>query len=200
MNKAFARKLITDPVEQTRNQLCNDVIEGVFWVDWREADVAEQETRIASAATLVRTREGPKPIAAISIGDWVLSHPENSDMSKHRPRPEHEYTYRQVTKALVRDNQPISHVTYSAGGGSTTELRLAPDHLVWTKANGWIPVAQLQAGHILAIGYFGSVPVLEVQHTKETARVHTIEVDEFHTYFAGESGVWIHDATNTQAP
>jgi hypothetical protein len=45
LNKNFARKLIGDPSQQTIKQLLAGV-DGVFWVDWREAD--EDIIRFAS--------------------------------------------------------------------------------------------------------------------------------------------------------
>ena len=38
MNKKFARKLIEHPCDQTPNELFDEVQDGVFWVNWREAD------------------------------------------------------------------------------------------------------------------------------------------------------------------
>ena len=145
------------------------------------------------AGTLVHTNEGLKPIEEIRVADWVMSHPEGSVRENSSRRPEIEYTYRQVTKTFVHDDQPISCLTYTQPGGSTRELRVTPNHPIWSKKRGWIPVEQLTIGHVLAIGYFGNVLVLKVQKTDETARVYNIEVDEFHTYFVGDLGVWVHN-------
>ncbi|MFZ6656550.1 polymorphic toxin-type HINT domain-containing protein [Undibacterium sp. TJN19] len=60
MNKDFARKLISDPNDQIIKQLFQGV-DGVFWVDWREAD----EVIIDLAAKL--------------IGNDELSHEWNND-------------------------------------------------------------------------------------------------------------------------
>lgn len=38
MNKDFARKLIEHPSDETSNELFDEAQDGVFWVDWREAD------------------------------------------------------------------------------------------------------------------------------------------------------------------
>lgn len=38
MNNDFARKLIEHPGDQISHELFDEVQDGVFWVDWREAD------------------------------------------------------------------------------------------------------------------------------------------------------------------
>jgi len=157
-----------------------------------------------AAGTLVHIKEGLKPIEEIRVGDWIMSQPEDSDMLHRRRRQKHEYTYRQVTKTFVHDDQPIVYVTYIQPGADSVKapLRVTPNHLIWAKglvrpsdstASGWIAAGQLKVGHTLAIGYFGNVIVTKVQDTKETARVYNIEVDEFHTYFVEPLGVWVHN-------
>jgi hypothetical protein len=126
-------------------------------------------------------------------------------MSQRRYRPEEEGTYRAVTKTFVHDPQPILEVTYFQPGADSVKapLRVTPDHPIWAKGlsrdgvqitvAGWIPAAQLQFGHTLAIGYFGNVIVGKVRQAGQIARVYDIEVDEFHTYFAEPLGVWVHN-------
>ncbi len=64
---------------------------------------------------------------------------------------------------------------------------------MWSERRGWIPAAQLKVGHVLVIGNFGNVIVTKVQDIDETARAYDIEVHEFHTYFVGKFGVWVHN-------
>ncbi|MCL2021881.1 MAG: Hint domain-containing protein, partial [Betaproteobacteria bacterium] len=61
------------------------------------------------AGTLVRTKDGMKPIEEIRVGDWVLSYPDDQTPPK-RPKREDEYFYRQVTKTFVTDDQLVSYI------------------------------------------------------------------------------------------
>jgi hypothetical protein len=147
-----------------------------------------------AAATLVHTKEGLKPIEEIRVGDWVMSQPEDCDMSQRIYRPDQEGTYRQVTRTFVHDPQPILEVIYfQPGSGKTNTLRVTANHPIWSKGHGWFPAGQMQFGHTLAIGYFGNVIVRKVRQADEIARVYNIEVDEFHTYFVDPLGVWVHN-------
>ncbi|MFZ6757920.1 polymorphic toxin-type HINT domain-containing protein [Undibacterium sp. Ji50W] len=168
-------------------------------------ELTEQKARVAAGGpeylTLVHTRDGLKPIDEIQVGDWVLSHPENEPPpipkpGPIQPKPAEAYFYRQVVKVFVRENQKVSHVQYIDVGRGKDTLQLAPHHLIWTKYGGWTRVASMKTGNVLWLANDGNALVGKVKHTEETARVYHIEVDEFHTYFVGKSGVWVHDESN----
>jgi len=103
------------------------------------------------------------------------------------------------------------------GGGSTTR-----EHPFWVKGQGWIEAAQLQQGQELEIcdlealgedcdhwrklGNYQDVilkdngwtaKVMDVELTPNTKfAVYNLEVEEFHTYFVTDTGVWVHDSSS----
>lgn len=133
--------------------------------------------------TLVHTKEGLKPIEQIQVGDWVLSKPENGG----------EQAYKRVLKTFEYPPERIVNLNYILPGqdrtpGQSIHLRrisVTRNHPFWTKEQGWTAVSELQ--------YFGSTLFFK-------APVYNLEVEDFHTYYVGEHGIWVHNASGTNAP
>lgn len=153
-----------------------------------------EETTGFAAGTLVHTKEGLKPIEEIRVGAWVLSHPEHQ--SPPRPlRQEHEYTYRKVTQTFVTEDQPLSKfiIANLVTGNKETFLVSANHPIFCENLGGWVPLSEIDAGDAVENYCFGNLLVYRVFHEQEHARAYNFEVEEFHTYYVGENGVWVHN-------
>ncbi len=144
--------------------------------------------------TLIHTKNGIRPIEEICVGDWVLTYPEDASWTRVLD-PDRESIYRQVTQTFVRENKPIIEISYYLLGGDEDmkPLKVTPNHPIMKKGIGWVPAGTLEFGDTLLIGYFGNVLVTGVSDFGETSTVYNFEVDEFHTYFVDELGVWVHN-------
>lgn len=147
-----------------------------------------------AAGTLVHTKEGLKPIEEIKIGDWVLSYPDDQLRPDHR-REKHEYTYRQVTQTFVTEDQPLSRmiIAHLASGAKET-IFVTENHPIYCKGHGWVPVSEIDnTPGVVENFYFGNLIVFRLYHEVTRGRVYNFEVDEFHTYYVGEQGMWVHN-------
>ena len=202
--------------------------------------------------TLVHTQEGPKPIEAIQVGDWVLSKPESGG----------ERAYKRVVKTWAHPPERIVDLHYILPGQDRTygqpikmrRISVTRNHPFWTKEDGWtaasllkyyestfedksgqsIEFASLVNIYISDQPNVGWIPtdmgatdsvgalwdyeartlingeVLALDAIRETYRdlgdreaidpalffkapVYNLEVQDFHTYYVGKHGLWVHD-------
>ena len=147
-----------------------------------------------AAGTLVHTKEGLKPIEEICVGDWVLSYPDDQ-VPPLRLREEAEYAYRQVVQTFVYDDKPVCEVSVINFGRNSEEFfKVTPDHPFCIKNEGWLPAGTLNCRKAVYNQNFTNSMIGEVIDNGERSRVYSFEVDEFHTYYVGEAGVWVHNA------
>jgi hypothetical protein len=123
-----------------------------------------------------------------------LSYPEHQSRPR-RLREEHEYTYRQVTQTFVTEDQLLSSFEVISDGYIDTIWATANHPIYCNNRDGWIPVFELQSLDIVENYYFGNLLVGEVCHAVKNARVYNFEVEEFHTYYIAEVGVWVHNSS-----
>lgn len=146
-----------------------------------------------AAGTLVRTKDGLKPIEDICVGDCVLSYPDDQ-RTPDRRREEQEYSYRRVTQTFITDHQPLSKlIVCNLVSGSKETIWVTANHPIYNSNRGWTSVADIKVGDVLENYMFGNLLVFRIYHDVDIGKVYNFEVDEFHTYYVGEQGVWVHN-------
>ncbi len=135
------------------------------------------------AGTLVWTRLGKMPIEEIQIGDFVLAQPERRG----------ELEYRIVKDTFVFEDKEIYRVTFADEHGRQEEVLATPNHPFFVADEGWTGAEYLKPGQLLELHDRSNVTVVAVEDTGLKQRVFNFEVGQFHTYYVGESGVWVHN-------
>ncbi|TGK87275.1 hypothetical protein EHQ23_07325, partial [Leptospira bourretii] len=143
------------------------------------------------AGTKVHTKEGLKNIEDIRVGDVVLSKSDETG----------EVSYRKVVNTFIRQTEAVYTVSFADG----TVLETTWNHPFRVKKQGhvlekfsienttWVQAKDLHPGDV-ALGADGkelSITDITIDEREET--VYNFEVDEYHTYFVGEVGVWVHN-------
>jgi hypothetical protein len=135
-----------------------------------------------AAGTLVWTKAGPAPIESLEVGDMVLAqHPLTGELA-----------YRPVLETSVSEPVPVVALNLPKETiVSTLGHRFWVDGHGWQMAKSLKPQVRLQA---LGGGVAASTATVE-----ELTVCHNLVVDEFHTFFVGESRLLVHDK-NCPAP
>ncbi|EPG73839.1 intein C-terminal splicing domain protein [Leptospira fainei serovar Hurstbridge str. BUT 6] len=171
------------------------------------------------AGTLVRTQTGFKAIEQIRVGDYVLSHNENTG----------KLSYEKVTETFIHDVPLIHKITYANG----TTVETTWNHPFYVKGQGWtqvkdlspsnrsVTLASIQNTAILSemnvkqripIGtslssirptasyesdwsdtYAGTLGIRKIEEIRRNDRVYNLEVEGNHSYFVTKAGVLVHN-------
>ncbi|WP_279627927.1 polymorphic toxin-type HINT domain-containing protein, partial [Leptospira harrisiae] len=147
------------------------------------------------AGTKVHTKEGLKNIEDIQVGDVVLSKSDETG----------EVSYRKVVETFIRQTEAIYTVSFTDG----TTLETTWNHPFRVKTQGhalekfsiettdWVQAKDLHPGDV-ALGADGrELVVTDIIIDERTETVYNFEVEEYHTYFVGEVGVWVHNQAST---
>ena len=132
------------------------------------------------AGTLVTTEDGQKPIEEIQVGDKVLSEDETTG----------EVAVKTVTETYVNETDELIHI-----GVNGETISATPSHPFYVNKFGWTLAGSLKAGDVLVLSNGELVTVEWVQHEilESPIKVYNFEVEDFHTYFVGESSVLVHN-------
>lgn len=132
------------------------------------------------AGTLVETAEGKKPIEEIKSGDIVLA--ENPKTG--------EIAMKKVVQTFENESDELVHVFVNG-----EEIITTPNHPFYVPECGWTLAIKLRAGDLLVLSNGEYVIVEAVQHEilESPVKVYNFEVEDFHTYFVGESSVLVHN-------
>jgi hypothetical protein len=161
------------------------------------------------SCTLVHTAIGLLEISEVGVGVPVLSRNETTG----------EQAYRNVVKNVEHDERLMHRIDYVTENGDTDVLSATPEHPLWVKGVGWTQVGHLKSGDALEIcdpsgeddrfrppgnrrevalgGGRWSATVVSVTPEEDPLAVYDLEVEEFHTYFVGTFGVWVHNKAGT---
>ena len=138
------------------------------------------------AGTLVMAVAGMVAIEKIKSGDKVIStDPETMETSP-----------KTVLETYIREVTTLVHLTVNG-----EEIVTTVDHPFYVKNQGFVKAGELAIGdelldpnkNILLVENF------DVELTEEPVKVYNFQVEDFHTYYVGENGVWVHNSSCTPA-
>ncbi len=135
------------------------------------------------AGTPVKTAEGQKPIEKLHEGDLVWSRDEITGDVRLQP----------VLQTFVTPSQPLVELSATTRQGTTEHLRVTPGHRFWVEGRGWKAAESLAAGDSMMSSDGAALVLGSASSLAERATVYNLEVEDFHTYFVGESAIWVHN-------
>ena len=132
------------------------------------------------AGTEVHTEEGKERIEEIEAGDRVWAEdPETGEKG-----------IKTVVRTFERETDELVRVY--AGG---EEIITTAEHPFYVPKRGWTAAIELRAGDVL-VNVNGEYVILEkIEHEllESPVKVYNFEVEDFHTYYVGDSGVLVHN-------
>ena len=136
-----------------------------------------------SSDTPVMTASGPQPISELRPGDLVLSKDEQTG----------ETALRSVVQVFVTPKRPLMALTIQTDSGQTETLRLTDSHPMYAKGKGFVAARELLSGDELVNSAGARLIVVGSESLSERDTVYNLEVEGFHTYFAGRLEAWAHN-------
>ena len=136
------------------------------------------------AGTLVATANGLVAIENIKAGDMVCAAHEDTL----------EYGLRPVAETYIRETDTLVHITVG-----DVEIVSTVDHPYFVKNKGFVNAGDLCIGFEL-MDNNGNTHVVEQIFREtlhdETVKVYNFQVEEYHTYYVGDSCLLVHNASN----
>ena len=131
--------------------------------------------------TEVYTSDGPVCIEDVQVGDSVWAY--NSETG--------ETELKEVLNVWVKETDEILHVSTSDGETIDTTT----NHPFYVEEKGWVAAGDLEFGDTLVTADGDEVEVteIELERLDEPILVYNLEVEEYHTYFVGNSRVLVHN-------
>ncbi len=139
------------------------------------------------AGTQIVTENRKENIEDIKVGDTVWA--TNLETG--------ETELKKVVQTFVNETSELVHI-YVNG----EEIITTPEHPFYVSNYGWIGAIELRAGDklVLVNGEFAVIENVQHEILEQPIKVYNFEVEDFHTYYVGDTGVLVHNAcsiTNT---
>ncbi|TGL65928.1 polymorphic toxin-type HINT domain-containing protein [Leptospira sarikeiensis] len=146
------------------------------------------------AGTPVHTKEGIRPIETIKAGDVVFT---KSDITG-------DLEFKRVKQTFIREADTIYKVVFADGTILETTWnhqfrRLKPKEKrknFEIENSEWKQAKDLQSGDITLTVNGETLEIESVLVEDRSETVYNFEVEDFHTYFVSEVGVWVHNDDN----
>ena len=130
--------------------------------------------------TPVVTEEGLKPIEEVKVGDKVLAYDEATG----------EQAYKKVVRLFRNTTNEWYHII-----ANNEEIVCTGGHPFFVENKGFVSAKDLSVGDILRLSNGVLIPVsaISVEKLEHPETTYNFEVEDFHTYFVGESEVLVHN-------
>jgi len=141
------------------------------------------------AGTQIVTESGSKSIELIELGELVLSKEVETG----------EQAYKPVTRLYER-KRVIYELRVAHTNGREELIETTDDHPFYVVGSGFVDVIDLMPGNTLTTATGESIAVLSVVNSGRVDTVYNIEVADFHTYYATEYEILVHNCHYFPAP
>jgi len=142
-----------------------------------------------AAGTMVQTPSGPRAIESIEIGELVLS----KDAASGKVAP------RRVLHRYVTPDTEVMQLELRAAEDEPERITVTPAHPFWVVAKGRVAANALKAGNRLLSASGAPLEVVRGIPSVQRTTVYNLEVEGFHTYFAGLHAAWVHNTCTVYA-
>ena len=132
------------------------------------------------AGTPVKTDKGNVPIEQIKAGDYVYAeNPETGAKGLKR-----------VLQTFENETSELVHVS-----ANREEIVTTPGHPFYVADKGWVGADELETGDLLVLygGKHVAVEKVVLEHLGTPVKVYNFEVEDFHTYYVGDSSILVHN-------
>jgi hypothetical protein len=152
------------------------------------------------AGTLVATEAGNRPIEELLIGDLVWATSEKTGETALRP----------ILSTFVNPDAEVLDLDVRRGPALAERIEVTPAHRFWVPKHGWSRADRLadaplwsQADRLAKTSLWSEAATLLASASpvkRGLKTVYNIEVEEFHTYHVGQTGVLVHNQNSTPCP
>lgn len=134
--------------------------------------------------TPVLTKDGAKRIVEIKEGELVLARNEETG----------EIAYKPVKRIFVVPNRRIYLLKTIDNKGKENTIEVSDDHPFWIIGKKWVESIDLQEGDQLLDANNKIHEVVSLSETDRIETTYNLEVEGYHTYFAGDANIWVHNS------
>lgn len=151
---------------------------------YRQAVKIAAEPVCFGAGTLVVTKDGPRPIEDVGVGDLVWARDEQTENEG----------WKRVLQVFVTPSRSVLELAFETQEKTTQVLRVTAEHPLWSLDDEmWEEAANLGLGERVD-ALQGPLALVGVVTVAEPETVYNFEVADAHSYFVREAGVWAHNA------
>ncbi|WP_051311232.1 RHS repeat-associated core domain-containing protein [Zooshikella ganghwensis] len=136
-----------------------------------------------AAGTLVKTKEGLKPIEEVKLGDLLAAKDEETG----------EIAWKPVIKQHIYENRPLNTLVLQTSAQNPVELTVTDDHPFWVKGKGWVKSVNLNVGDEVANYETGWHKVVSWTSLNTAGTTYNFDVKDYESYFVSEQLVWVHN-------
>ncbi len=135
------------------------------------------------AGTPVHTENGWVPIEQLRVGDLVLSRDDETGEEDYRP----------IAAVMATPDKPVLAIALENSMGEVETIEATAPHPFFVEGRGWIAASELRPDDRVVSSGGGTLRVASTTGIQRRATVYNFEVEEFHTYFVGQSAAWVHN-------
>lgn len=92
-----------------------------------------------------------------------------------------------------RTNKSILNLSLADGEGNEEVFGVTPEHPFWVNGKGWVDAKDLQVDNEVATFEGKILSVKSIIPDTERHTTYNFEVADYHTYFVGKQGAWVHN-------